>query len=132
MIILDTHILVWLDQDDDALGPDARSMITLEHAEERLGISAISFWEIGMLVAKRRLKFAMDLDVWRGELLAAGYIEIPIDGRIAIVAAQLTRFHGDPADRLLVATALIHNAGLVTADKKILRYKPVGAVNGRR
>ena len=58
MIILDTHILVWLDQDIDALGPDARSMITQEHAKERLGISAISFWEIGMLIAKKRLKFS--------------------------------------------------------------------------
>ena len=131
MIILDTHILVWLDQDHDALGPDARSMITREHAKERLGVSAISFWEIGMLIAKKRLKFVMDLDVWRGELLAAGFVEIPIDGRISIVAAQLTRFHGDPADRLLVATALNHNARLVSADKKILRYKPVDTVNGR-
>lgn len=131
MIVLDTHILVWLDQDVDLLGSKARSLIISEHRREQLGFSAVSLWEIGMLIEKKRLAFAMDLEIWRSELLAAGFIELPVDGRISIDAAQLHRFHGDPADRLIVATAMIHDAQLVTADKKILRYKHVTTVNGR-
>ncbi len=132
MIILDTHILVWLDQDLPALGNRARKMIEREHRGGEVMVCAISFWEIGMLIAKGRLKLNMDLVTWRAELLAAGYQEPQLDGQISIAAANLPSFHGDPVDRLIVASSQRLNAGLVTADRRILDYRKIKTTDGRR
>ncbi len=132
MIVLDTHILVWLDQDLPELGNRARKMIEREHRGGEVMVSAISFWEIGMLIAKGRLKLNMDLVTWRAELLAAGYEELQLDGQTSIAAANLPSFHGDPADRLIVASSQRVNARLVTADRRILDYKKIKTTDGRR
>jgi PIN domain nuclease of toxin-antitoxin system len=84
---------------------------------------AITFWEISMLVQKQRLEMRIDMEVWRKKLLKNGLQEIPLDGAIAIRAGILRDFHGDPADRLIVATALQFSATLTTADEKILNWK---------
>jgi PIN domain nuclease of toxin-antitoxin system len=76
-----------------------------------------------MLIQKGRLEMRLELDVWRKELLGNGLYEIPLDGAIAIRAGGLKDFHGDPADRLIVATALLTSSVLVTADQKILAWK---------
>ena len=65
----------------------------------------------------------LEMDVWRKELLRNELCEIPIDGEIAIRAGGLPDFHGDPADRLIVATALQTSSILMTADQKILAWK---------
>lgn len=65
----------------------------------------------------------LELDVWRKELLEKGLCEVPLDGAIAIRAGGLKDFHGDPADRLIVATALELSSKLMTADQKILAWK---------
>jgi PIN domain nuclease of toxin-antitoxin system len=85
-------------------------------------VASISFWEIAMLVRKKRLDIQMELDVWRMELLQNGLQEIPLQGSTAIRAGQLQAFHGDPADRMIVATVLENSAILMTADKKILDW----------
>ena len=85
-------------------------------------MASISFWEIAMLVRKKRLDIQMEFDVWRMELLQNGLQEIPLQGSTAIRAGQLQAFHGDPADRMIVATALENSATLMTADKKILAW----------
>ena len=76
-----------------------------------------------MLVAKQRLAMHIDLDVWRLELLQTGLQEIPLHGSTAIRAGQLASFHGDPADRMIVAAAIEKSATLITADEKILAWK---------
>jgi PIN domain nuclease of toxin-antitoxin system len=63
-----------------------------------------------------------ELDVWRSELLQAGLLEIPLRGATAIRAGQLHLFHGDPADRMIVASAIENGATLMTADEKILSW----------
>lgn len=63
-----------------------------------------------------------EVDIWRNELLEAGIVEIPLKGTTAIRAAQLKHFHGDPADRMIVATAIENSADLMTADEKILSW----------
>jgi len=63
-----------------------------------------------------------ELDVWRSDLLQTGLLEIPLQGSVAIRAGQLQMFHGDPADRLIVATAIENGATLMTADEKILSW----------
>ena len=104
MVLLDTNALLWLRSGDARLGAKARLTIDRALQEDELAISAISFWEAAMLRDKGRLRFPDDLGLWRRELLAQGVIEIPIDGDIAARAGALRDIHGDPADRLIVAT----------------------------
>ena len=84
-------------------------------------MSAISFWEMGMLQAKGRIIYPEYVSVWRREQLRQGLIEIPVDGNIGIRANTLADFHADPADRLIVATAL-EGHELITADERILAW----------
>ncbi len=123
MILLDTHVLVWLDERGSRLGKRALQRIDEEFGTGKLAVSAISFWEISMLIQKGRLDLRLEMDVWRKELLQNGLLEIPLDGTIAIRAGGLQDFHGDPADRLIVATALQTSSTLITADQKILAWK---------
>ena len=76
-----------------------------------------------MLVAARRVRLPAPQAEWRSDLLRAGLIEIAVDGNVATRAADLNSLHGDPADRLIVATALVHNASLMTADEKLLAWR---------
>jgi PIN domain nuclease of toxin-antitoxin system len=91
-------------------------------ADDALHVSFISFWEVAMLVAKGRLRLAGDLGAWRRSLLGEGLRELPVDGAIGIAAVALEAFHGDPADRLIVASAIAAGATLVTADRGILSW----------
>ncbi len=75
-----------------------------------------------MQVQKGRLDLRLDVDAWRQDLLDQGLVEIPVDGRIAVRAGLLPNMHGDPADRLIVATALVGGHQLVTADRRILEW----------
>jgi PIN domain nuclease of toxin-antitoxin system len=81
VILLDTHALVWMDEDAVLLGPKARSVVQQAWDERQLAVSAISFWECAMLQLRGRLKFTRPPEAWRSGLLATGLIEIPIDGR---------------------------------------------------
>lgn len=74
-----------------------------------------------MLHKKGRIHLGQDMRTWRTRLLQDGLVEIPVDGDTAIRANELTDFHGDPADRLIVATALGGHT-LVTADERILSW----------
>lgn len=122
MILLDTHTLIWLDAGLDTLGTKARAQLDSASLDERLTVSAISFWEVGMLVNKGRLQMDLDMLQWRSELLSGGLRELAVTGPIGIEAAALARFHGDPADRLIVATAIRENLLLATADEAILDW----------
>jgi PIN domain nuclease of toxin-antitoxin system len=122
-MLLDTHVLIWLDEGNSRLGKKALQVINTEFVAGNLSVSAISFWEISMLIQKERLEMRLAVDVWRKELLESGLREIPLDGAIAIRAGGLREFHGDPPDRLIVATALQTASTLATADQKILVWK---------
>ena len=74
-----------------------------------------------MLVDKGRIRLAADVDSWRREHLEQGVVEIPIDGEIGIRAVELADFHADPADRLIVATALAGHC-LATSDRRIIEW----------
>ena len=106
---------------DDRLGSLASREIERAWQSDELAVSAISFWEVAMLVDKGRIKLANDVRAWRHEHLEAGVVEIPVDGEIGIRAVGLADFHADPADRLIVATALAGHR-LVTSDRRILEW----------
>lgn len=123
MILLDTHALVWMDADDRNLGRAARRALEAQWSAQQVGVSAISFWECAMLCAKGRLELPRATRNWRSELIAAGLVEFPVDGEIAVLAAELDELHGDPADRFIAATAIRHGATLLTADARLLAWK---------
>ena len=122
MLILDTHVLIWMVEGSSRLGKSALKRIDEALAIGQLGVATISFWETAMLVEKGRISIQTDLEIWRTELLQAGIIEIPLVGTTAIRAGKLLSFHGDPADRMIVATAIENSAELMTADDKILSW----------
>ena len=120
MILLDTHVLLWLDRDDPALGPSSRELIHTAWRNGSLAVSAISFSEVAMLAARVRIELRQSAESWRGDWLRAGLEEIALDGSLAVAAAELADFHADPADRFIAAMA--HGATLITADQAILRW----------
>jgi PIN domain nuclease of toxin-antitoxin system len=122
MLLLDTHVLVWLDEGSPRLGKIALQTINESLANGQLGVATISFWEVAMLIGKQRLTMQTEIADWRFELLQAGLLEIPLRGTTALRAGQLPLFHGDPADRMIVATAIENGATLMTADEKILSW----------
>jgi len=122
VIVLDTHVLVWLDAGSPQLGSRAIQVIDQALADDALAVSAMSFWEIAMLVNKGHLSMDISLNRWRKELIDRGLLELPVDGATGIVAANFQGFHGDPADRIIVATTLSCGGSLITADKKILSW----------
>ncbi|MFP3544906.1 type II toxin-antitoxin system VapC family toxin [Rhizobium sp. SIMBA_035] len=131
MILLDTHILVWAMNDDARLGARSREALDKSAKSGRVLVSAITPWEIAMLVQKGRLTLSSDVAQWIDEALALPAIELaPILPQIAIDSTRLPgEFHADPADRIIVATARFHRIPLVTADQAILEYGELGHVD---
>ena len=123
MIVLDTHCLLWMDRDDPVLGPAARLLIERSWHEGQVAVSAISFWECALLAQRGRIVLPCAVEVWRADLLGAGVLELPLDGRIALLAATFDDLHRDPADRFIAATALGRDATLLTADEKLLAWQ---------
>jgi PIN domain nuclease of toxin-antitoxin system len=122
VILLDTHAAIW-----SVEGRLARSIArVIEGAASRreLLISPISAWEIGMLVERGRLKIATGVHEYVRDLFERPQIiAAALSPAIAVEAATLQgSFHGDPADRLIVATAAAYGARLVTRDERIHRY----------
>ena len=121
MMLLDTQTLVWSRFGSSRLGMRTRRQIESSIQADDVAVSAISFWEIAMLHGKRRLTLLRDVASWRRDLLQEGLVELRVDGEIGIRAAGLVNFHADPADRIIVATALEGHT-LVTADHLILDW----------
>jgi PIN domain nuclease of toxin-antitoxin system len=122
VILLDTHAAIWL-AIDQGLGKQSQRIADKALADDRLTLSAFSFWELGMLIAKRRLRAVKSAGELRSKLLGAGIRELPLTGEIAILAAELEGLDGDPADRIIAATAITHDATLMTADANLLQWR---------
>jgi PIN domain nuclease of toxin-antitoxin system len=118
VIVLDTHAFVWWMSKPEKLG--RKGARAIERAE-RIGVSAISVWEIAMKSQMGKLKFDRPYDLWLDEALADdSRVELlHLVPRIAIDAVRLSWKHADPAGRSIVATARVHDAALVTADERI-------------
>jgi PIN domain nuclease of toxin-antitoxin system len=122
VIVLDTHAAIWLTT-DRGLGRQSQRIADKALSEDRLAISTISLWELAMLIAKGRLRSLKSASERRAGLIAAGVRELPLTGEIAILAAELENLNGDPSDRIIAATAIAHDAILLTADEKLLRWR---------
>ena len=129
-VLLDTHALVWLVDGDRRLLSAARKRITTAAQDSQLWVSAITPWEVAMLVAKGRLSLNRDAMDWVDAALALPGLRLaPIEPAIAVASTRLPGdIHGDPSDRLIVATARHLGATLVTADAQLLAYGALGHV----
>lgn len=127
-LLLDTHVVLWSTLDAGRLGEEAAREINLASREDRLLISAITPWEIGLLASKRRIDLQRNAMEWvRGALTKPGVRLIPLEPEIAVGSNQLPfEMHADPADRILVATARHLGATLVTADRALLELAKSG------
>jgi PIN domain nuclease of toxin-antitoxin system len=125
MIVLDTHIWVWWVDDNARLTKKHREWIE-EHQSQGLGVSIVSCWEVAKLVEKNRLVFSCSTREWLEEALAYPGVQL-LDLTLPIVvdSTQLSGFHSDPFDQIIVATARIYGCPLLTVDAKILDYPNV-------
>ncbi len=124
MIVLDTHALVWWATGSDELSDPARAAIDRELQDGQIIVSAISAWEVAMLVERERLVLAMDVDTWLATIADIDAISfVPVDTEIATKSV-----HKDPADRMIVATARKLAVPLVTRDEKIRAYSHVKTI----
>ncbi|HLP48024.1 MAG TPA: type II toxin-antitoxin system VapC family toxin [Candidatus Kapabacteria bacterium] len=132
MLILDTHIWIWLVSGDEKI-KKAGFLEAINKASQKnlIKIPAICAWEVSMLVAKKRIQLLGNTLDWLNKaLLAPGISLFPLSSTVAYESANLPGgFHGDPADRMIVASARILNGTLVTLDRKILKYAEAGYVN---
>jgi PIN domain nuclease of toxin-antitoxin system len=126
-VLLDTHVFLWYMLDNSNSKLTSHFIKSLEQKEkngEKVLLSVISIWEIGMLVEKGRLVLEMDTSEWVEKSLQNPITELAaLTPEIALLSSRLPGIiHGDPADRMLIATAHKYNALLVTCDEKIIEY----------
>lgn len=125
MIVLDTHIWIAFVDDPDSL--PASVLAVIHDRRQPVGISSISAWEVFMLERRGRLELKIPARLWveKCERLALFHF-IPVDNTIARMAVELPDpLHADPADRIIIATALSLGATLATRDQKIIDYPHV-------
>lgn len=121
-LLLDTHVWLWLvNKESDQL---SKTCLKKVEAAERLGVSAISVWEVGMLEARGRIQLQKTCIDWVREALSAPKLSLlPLTPEIAIESSRLPgTVHGDPSDRILAATSRLTGASLVTKDRQLLIY----------
>ena len=121
-------------QGSDRIGPRSRALIAKAAEDDAAFVAAISAWEIAMLVAKGRLALDRDVGQWLdAELCLPGLRLAALDPVVAVDSTRLPGdIHGDPADRLIVATARHHAAVLITEDRLMLHYSEAGHVKAHR
>lgn len=138
MLLLDTHAWIWWLARPEALSAPARAAVEEAVGSEVGGsgcgrpagrggggggvaVSSISMWELAMLVQRGRLELTMTPSRWLEECERLPFLAfLPVDGRVALRSVSLgSAFHPDPADRMIVATALLHDLTLVTKDERI-------------
>jgi len=120
--LLDTHILLWWHSESDRLSPEQRKIVEAADATTPLLVSDISLWEVATLHSLRRIHLKLPLREWLDKAVAPPLVRR--HGISPAVAAELASlpdsFHRDPADRILVATARVFGATLLTRDRRIV------------
>lgn len=130
MIVLDTHVLVWLIEADPRLGERSKQLIDAEQRGDGIAIAPITVWETAMQAGKGRIGLSWPVERWFNEVLALpGFRLASLTVAIGADAGCLPGgIHGDPGDRLIIATSRALNCPLLTADRKILDYAVAGHV----
>ena len=130
MILLDTCAIIWLALEPAKLSRKARKAIATAEEKSALLVADISWWEIAMLTKKERLTMSIPSSEF-SQLFIQSYspsVE-PISPAIAELSVKLDEtFNNDPADRIIAATGLLHNASVITADRNLLDNKLLATI----
>lgn len=123
-LLLDTHIALWLDSGNQKLGTSRGTIEAAWRNGSQLFLSAVSVWEIALLVEKGFIELDLPVSAWVDRFLSSpGVAAMPLDHKAAALAYNLGDFdHRDPADRLLIASAIGRDCALVTHDDRIRRF----------
>jgi PIN domain nuclease of toxin-antitoxin system len=127
-ILLDTHIWLWIQDDQTKIG--RHLLQALKNPENELWLSPISTWEALVLLSKGRIRFSRDVEDWVSRNTAP-FREAPVTHAIALASRELTLTHEDPADRFLAATAKVLDLTLATADTKLLGLGDIATLANR-
>jgi PIN domain nuclease of toxin-antitoxin system len=124
LLLLDTCALLWLAGQQESLSKKAKNLI--DTYSDALFISVISAFEIGIKQQKGLLILPIPADRWLEEVCEAhGVIPLSIDLNIAVQATQLPLIHRDPADRMIISTAIAHHLTILTPDQHIMAYSQI-------
>jgi len=129
MILVDTHVVLWLALEPARISKKAGAVIEeSRHSGQGLAISDMTLLEIAMIESKRRIQLSASLETFLSEV-EARFIVLPISGRVCVRAVGLpAAYPKDPADRIIGATALVEGIPLVTADDDIRRSKALRTI----
>lgn len=119
-LLIDTHVLLWAAFDQKRVPSAARALIL--DRSNALWFSVASLWEVAIKRSLERADFQVEAGPLRAGLLAAGYAEMPVEGRHVLALATLPPLHRDPFDRILVAQAQAEGSLLLTADRMLSGY----------
>lgn len=131
-LLLDTHVWVWAENTPEKIGKRTRNLLVEEvHVNY---VSAVSALELARLVSAGKIELGIELREWmRLSQVSLQISALDVTQDIAIEAYSLPgEFHPDPADRILVATARLFSASLITADEQILSYRQVKTIDARK
>lgn len=123
-LLLDTHIWLWLVLGTGRLSAAARKAISGAASKGDLRIAAMTLWEIALLASRNRVVLGKPTGQWLAEAVTASAVTIePLSPSVAVESCELpATFHADPVDRMIVATARVIDATLMTRDRRIIDY----------
>jgi PIN domain nuclease of toxin-antitoxin system len=129
MILVDTHVVIWLALDPANISKKARAVIEeTRQSGQGLAISDITLFEIAIIVSKGRVKLNASLETFLSEV-EARFVALPITGRVCVRAMGLpAAYPKDPADRIIGATSLVEGIRLVTSDHDIRQSKALDTI----
>ena len=130
MIVLDTHAWIWFVNDPRQLSIPARQAIEGAMSKRSIYISSISTWEVALLAASGRIVLTIDVQDWIAKSEALPFFNfVPVDNAIFLRSVFLPGpLHADPADRVIIATAIMKGIPIVTKDEKIRNYSKVRSI----
>jgi len=129
VILVDTHVVIWLAGDQGRLSKNAREAIDGARTNGGgLAISSITLWELATLAGRGRIRLDVSVESFLGEV-EARFTVLPITGRACVRALSLpAAYPKDPADRIIAATALVEGLSLLTADREIRRARALRTI----
>ncbi|MGH7884435.1 MAG: type II toxin-antitoxin system VapC family toxin [Thermodesulfobacteriota bacterium] len=130
MILLDTHVWIWWVNGTKKLPDKIGALINESIEKKEIYISSISVWETAQLLKSGRIEFTLDIETWISKTEALPFVNfVPVSNEIALKSVNLQEpLHQDPADRIIIATAIKLGLKLATFDRKIIKYKHVNTV----
>jgi PIN domain nuclease of toxin-antitoxin system len=129
LILLDTHVIVWLASDERRLSRAAKAAIhEARQADSGLAISDFTLYELSLLSRKKEIGLVISLELFLSEV-EKRFVVLPITSRICVGALSLPAgYPKDPADRIIGATALVEGIPLITADREIRKSRALATI----